>query len=110
MKVYLAGSMSGHEDFNFPSFFAAAKLLEAEGHEVFNPAAEDMKTWKNLKTVKKKANYRDCLRKDLNWILDHADCIAILPGWQRSKGVRVELALAKALGIEVRFLRKDMIK
>lgn len=104
-KVYLAGPMSGHDNFNFPAFFAAAKELEAKGHTVFNPAAEDLKTWKNMRTIKKKANYRDCLRKDLNWILDHAEVIAILPGWHKSKGVRAELALAKALGLEIRFLR-----
>lgn len=105
MNVYLAGPMTGIKDFNFPAFFAAAKRLEADGHTVFNPAAEDLKSWKTMAGVKKHANYRDCLRKDLNWILDKAECIAILPNWQRSKGVKAELALAKALGIEIRFLR-----
>jgi len=98
--------MSGLPKFNFPAFMKAAKELRAEGHKVFNPAEQDLKTWGSLRNVRKYANYRDCLRKDLNWILDHADCIAILPNWQRSKGVKAELALAKALGLEIRFLRK----
>ena len=98
--------MSGFSDFNFPAFNKAAKELRKKGHEVFNPAEEDIKKWKSLKNVRKYANYRDCLRKDLNWMLDYAECIAILPGWQKSKGVKVELSLAKALGLEIRFLRK----
>lgn len=97
--------MSGIKDFNFPAFMAAAKKLREEGHVVFNPAEEDLRSWKNLERVKKYANYRDCLRKDLNWILDHAEAIAILPGWQKSKGVKAELALSRALGLKRIFLR-----
>lgn len=96
--------MSGKEDFNFPAFFKAAKQLRKKGHKVFNPAQQDLKTWGDLETVKKKANYRDCLRTDLNWILDNADAIAILPGWRRSKGVKAEKALAEALGLKVIYL------
>jgi len=101
MKVYLAGPMSGKEDFNFPAFFEAAKKLRKRGHKVFNPAEEDLKEWKDLETIKKKANYRTCLKKDLSWICDRADAIALLPGWKKSKGVKVEKALADALGLKV---------
>ena len=100
MRVYLAGPMSGLPDFNFPAFFAAAGRLEAEGHVVFNPAQNDLDTWGDLETIKAQANYRDCLRMDLNWILDNADAIAVLPGWENSKGTRVEVALAEALGLK----------
>jgi len=47
------------------------------------------------------ANYRDCLRADLNWILDHAEAIALLPGWRRSRGAKMERALADILHLEV---------
>lgn len=104
MKVYLAGPMSGKEDFNFPTFFRAADYLRGEGHEVFNPAEEDLKEWGTLEEVKKKATYRFCLRKDLNWIIDHAEAIAFLPGWKNSKGVKAEKALAEALGLKMIFL------
>lgn len=99
MHVYLAGPMSGYKDFNFPAFDRAAYALRMQGHHVFNPAEADLEAWGDLETVKAEATYRDCLRTDLNWILDHAEAIALLPGWEDSKGAQIELALARALGL-----------
>lgn len=100
-KVYLAGPMSGLPDYNFPAFFAAEAQLKEQGHTVFNPAQNDLDTWGDMETIKAKANYRDCLKMDLNWILDHAEALALLPGWENSKGALAETALAQALGLEV---------
>jgi hypothetical protein len=104
VNVYLAGPMSGLEDFNFPAFFRAQKELESRGMKVFNPAQADIENYGSLDETKKKANYRDCLRIDLNWILDHAEAIALLPGWENSKGVEIELALARVLKLEEIYL------
>lgn len=101
MKVYLAGPMSGKPDFNFPAFFEAARLLRLVGHTVFCPAEEDLKEWGDLETTRKKANYRDCMRKDLNWIIDHAEAIAFLPGWEQSRGGVVEKLLSELLALPV---------
>lgn len=101
MRVYLAGPMSNVKDFNFPAFMAAAQTLRGQGHHVFNPAEADLEKWGSMKEIEAKATYRECLRTDLNWILDHAEAIALLPGWEKSKGVAAELALSKALGLEV---------
>jgi nucleoside 2-deoxyribosyltransferase len=105
MKIYVAGPMSGYDDFNFPAFDAASAKLRAEGHEVFSPADEDRRIYGSMENIKAKANYRDCLRVDLNWILDHAEAIALLPGWEYSKGANAERALAIALGIEIMELK-----
>lgn len=96
--------MSGHDDFNFPAFHKAAKELRKKGDEVFSPAEADLEKWGDIETVRKEATYRECLGTDLNWILDNADAIALLPGWENSKGVAAELALAKALGLEEMYL------
>lgn len=103
-KVYLAGPMSGLEDFNFPAFHKAAGELRERGFEVFSPAEADLQKWGTLEEVKAKATYRECLSTDLNYILDHADIIALLPGWENSKGVAAELATAKALNLEILYL------
>ena len=114
-KIYVAGPMSNIPAFNFPAFFRAASQLESLGWEVFNPAQADIERYgvdfskmcptgsheEANKAAGTPVTYRDCLRADLNYILDHADAIALLPGWENSKGCKAELALAECLQLEV---------
>lgn len=44
---------------------------------------------------------REALGWDLAWIAEHADAVAVLPGWEDSKGAKAEVATAHALGIPV---------
>jgi hypothetical protein len=104
VKIYLAGPMSGYPEWNFSAFFKAEKELIRNGHTVFNPAAEDIRKWGTMENIAKHANYRDCMRTDLNWILDHAEGIALLSGWEKSKGAQIELALAKLLNLKEIYL------
>ena len=112
MKVYIAGPMRGYAEFNYPAFHAAAKYLRSHGHEVFSPAEQDIKrhngediskgTSGNLAEIEAKGfNLRDAIMDDLEFIGRHADAIALLPGWNKSAGVKVELALANFLGLKV---------
>jgi hypothetical protein len=112
--------MRGIKDFNFPEFHRNAALLRAEGHEVFNPAERDEKEFgaEILKTatgseeevalrmglVDKLGLARKCFLADTMWICIHAEGIAIMPGWENSRGARAEKALAEAIGLEVRYL------
>lgn len=117
MKIYLAGKMSGVPYFNFPAFNGATKALRAKGHEVFSPAEKDVERAGNFQLLcptgskeeliaanVPQINYKDCMKIDLNWIIDNADAIALLPDWNRSAGAKVEKALAELLGLEVIFL------
>ena len=47
---------------------------------------------------------RVVIKNDLNWIIDHADTLALLPGWTNSKGCAVESALAHFLGLKILYL------
>lgn len=94
MKLYLAGPMSGYPESNYPAFHAAAAKLRAEGHFVFNPAEGAPETDHGQDA------YRRCMAVDLAWICAHAEGVALLPGWETSKGACAEVALARALGIE----------
>jgi hypothetical protein len=97
--------MSGFDDFNFPAFKKAAAGLRALGHHVFNPAEHDELVYGfDIEEIRAKANYRDCLRVDLNWILDHATAMAVLSGFEKSTGCAVEIALAKALKLPIIYL------
>ena len=106
MKLYLAGPMTGIEHYNFPAFDAAAAQLRAAGHAVFNPADNDRQNGfdatdlQGHEAAEHGFDLRTALKQDLSWICDHAEGIALLPGWEKSKGARAEVALAEALGIE----------
>ena len=112
MKVYLAGPMRCIKAYNHPAFDAAAAKLRAEGHEVFSPAEHDRAAfpqydWVNM-TGDMKAdgftgdNMRTVIGADLDWIAHQADAIAMLPGWEKSRGVRAEKALGEFLGLWLR--------
>lgn len=104
--------MRGKPKFNFPAFFKAARILREQGHTVFNPAEADIEKYGSLKNINKafKKNkdklMRDVIRKDLNWIIDNAEAVAILPDWHESKGVAAEKALAKFLGLKIIYLKE----
>lgn len=111
MKIYLAGPMTGYKDFNFPAFMAGAKLLRELGHEVFNPAEHDIKLYGTemnksetgdvTEAEAKGFDKRVAIKADLTYIIDEADAIALLPGWERSKGANAEFWTAQFLGLEV---------
>ena len=113
MKVYLAGPMRGIPEFNFPAFHAGAARLRAAGHFVFCPAERDIEktgvdiskgnaTGDNaLAEAQHGFNLREALKDDLVFICLEADAIALLPGWENSKGVQAERATAIALGLVV---------
>lgn len=113
-RVYLAGPMRGIPEFNFPAFHAAAAQLRAEGYEVFNPAERDEADFGKVPAPKGCEHQfaadvgltteqlrRRVFAADTAWICDHADAIALLPGWENSKGARAERSLGEALGLEV---------
>lgn len=117
MKVYLAGPMRGIPYFNFPAFHKAAKQLRKQGYEVFSPAERDIE--RHGKDVSKRnptgdealalkqhgLNIRDALADDTAWICKHAEAVALMPGWKKSKGAKAERALAEALGLEIFYVK-----
>jgi hypothetical protein len=84
--------MTGIPDWNFPTFHATAKKLRDAGHEVFNPAETD-----NGDTTKPWEYY---MRKDLA-MLCAAEAVAVLPGWQKSRGANLEVSVAESVGLPI---------
>ena len=89
MKVYIAGPMTGLPQFNRPAFHQAALNLSFEKHVPLNPAI--------LPDGLTEADY---MAVGLT-MLQRADAIYLLTGWQFSAGARAEHALALKLGLEV---------
>lgn len=96
MRLYVAGPMTGLKDFNYPAFNAAESDLRAVGHDVLNPvcgeqppAADDTRTWEWF------------LRRALRQVTE-AEGVAVLPGWEKSRGAQLEVYVATALNMPVR--------
>lgn len=113
VNIYVAGPMRGIPQFNFPAFNAATARLRAEGHRVFNPAERDNDRHgtdisagneagcEALAAKQHGFNLREALHEDLRFICLKADAIALLPGWENSRGARAEHATAVALGLQI---------
>jgi hypothetical protein len=94
VRVYIAGPMTGLPDYNVPAFRAAADLLQAAGAVAVDPSRHG---------VVDGFRWADYMRRAL---VDLVACdeVAVLPGWERSRGVALELHVARALGMPARFL------
>ncbi len=89
MRIYVAGPMTGFPQLNFPAFHAAAAELRAQGHHVENPAEIN---------ADPAAQWLDCMRADIARLAT-CDAVYLLPGWQNSRGARIEQSLAAGLGL-----------
>jgi hypothetical protein len=119
MRIYLAGPMRGLKEFNFPEFHTYASKLRSEGHEVFSPAERDTErlgvdmSEHNLTGDEEEAsrvhgfNLREALAEDMMYICRKAEAVALLPGWENSRGARAEKAAAEALGLRLIFLEPN---
>jgi len=90
MMVYISGPMTGVPEHNYPLFAAEAARLRRLGRVVVSPHElnPDGRNW-----------YL-CMAVDL-WHLWRCDTIYLLPGWERSRGARIELAVAILLRLAI---------
>ena len=96
-RIYLAGPMTGLPEFNYPAFNAEAARLRALGYAVENPAENEApadKTWSGY------------LRLAIAQLVT-CDTVALLPGWEKSEGAKLEHHIACHLGI-VRVMAADI--
>lgn len=92
-KIYIAGRVTGLKPEQYEPMFATVKKeLEAAGHEVINPLTdiphEDVNNW-GLTII-------ECLP-----YVAQCDCIALLPGWEKSNGAQIEYHFARGLRLQV---------
>jgi len=92
-KIYIAGRVTGVKPEVYEKQFATVKAeLEKAGHEVINPLTdiphEDTTNWG--------LTIMECLP-----YVAQCDCIALLPGWQRSNGAQIEYHFACGLKLQI---------
>lgn len=102
MRLYLSGGMTGYPDHNFPRFNEVTELLEDIGYDVENPASKgEIPGWA----------WENYMRYDVWSIVGSyetgrrvggVDGIATLENWRKSRGARMEVGLAKKLGLPIK--------
>ena len=112
MKVYIAGPMTGIPQFNFPAFDAAAENLRtmfaSDGLVVISPAEMDDPDTRAAAMsspdgapgsgTASDETWGDFLSRDVKLVADVVDAVMVLPGWERSKGARLEVYVAQTVG------------
>lgn len=92
MRIYIAGPVTGRPDRNQAAFEQAAKALVDAGHAVSVPT----------RFIDPRADYHDAMRTCLAELL-RCQGVALLEGYERSLGCGVEVAAARACGMDVRY-------
>ena len=90
MIIYISGPISGLPDGNRPAFAEMAVTWRSKGWEVVNPH--------DLFTADAEESWEGYMRKDLAALLTCTH-IVMLPGWEHSRGARLERTVANAVGI-----------
>lgn len=88
--IYLSGPMTGYPRLNRAMFSCAGEWVRAQGGQPIDPA--DLNPGRRAWWL--------CMLVDL-WYLRLADRLLLLPGWQRSRGARLEVAAAVVLGLPI---------
>lgn len=109
-RLYIIGPVTGVEDDNRPEFEQAFWELNGVGHATATPFMADGMCLANdwgscmLASVHELTNLRNVPAKGgrLGTVAPFYDGVAMLDGWEQSKGATIEHDLAVALGIPCR--------
>lgn len=88
-KIFLSGAISNRLDTYNLYFDAAADVLVKRGWEVYNPTCIPIDT-----------SWEDAMKQTIR-ALTECDVVYVLRGYEESEGVKMELDLAKRLGLTI---------
>ena len=91
--VYLSGKISGKENYK-QDFSEAERFLSLRGYVVINPSQLDL--------ISKDLTYEQYMQICYR-LVDIADIIFMVSGWQNSKEANAQLTYAKSLGKKVMY-------
>ncbi|MDR1587285.1 MAG: DUF4406 domain-containing protein [Treponema sp.] len=90
MKLYLCGKITGDDNYR-AKFLDAENTLYEAGFYPVNPAA----------CVPSNTDWNHAMRTAIGLML-RCDGVALLPDWKKSRGAKIEVRLARELGLDVR--------
>lgn len=106
--------MTSIPQFNFPLFDEVAAGFRSDGHDVTSPAELDSPEHRKAALASQDGNpsaynsktgdtWGQLLARDVRLIADDGiQEVRVLPGWQRSRGARLETFVAALCGIPIR--------
>lgn len=92
MKVYISGPITGRENNNAAAFALAEAQLRRNGHDPVNPHV--------IAPESEGMEWSDYMRADIR-ALCRCSAVATLDGWEDSRGARLEVDIARQLGMDV---------
>lgn len=107
MKYYLAGPMSGYPQMNIPMFDRVAQLLREWDYDIVSPAELDDEDTRKAALANLDGSgdgecngqtWGDFLARDVKLIADGVQGIILMPGWENSRGARLEAFVAVGCG------------
>lgn len=103
--LYVAGPMTGKPWHNFPSFDVAVDLLAGLGIESISPAELDDPADRAEALCAEIGSadtathtWGDLLARDVKIVADVVDGVALLPGWEGSRGAKLEAFICRLVG------------
>lgn len=103
--IYISGPMRGYPDYNYPTFAEAARALRGFEHRfyVISPAElGEVRSWVG------ETSWNRYMLRDIIAVC-FCQQMALLAGWEGSKGANVELTVARAIGLEVRYFKSTVL-
>lgn len=95
-RIYLSGPITGVE--NYKCIFGAYALrLWRQNWIVVNPAKACPSDWGYWRCMAR------CIRLELG-----CEAIAMIPGWEKSRGAKIEHRIARMLGLRIIYLQPMM--
>jgi hypothetical protein len=85
--------MRGLPNSNFSAFNEATERLRKLGHEVYNPA-------EGASEPASDQSFNSAMRNHLGQLLN-CEAVMVLPAWGRSEGAKIEVAVARSIGLPI---------
>ncbi len=93
-KIYLVGPITGLEKLNYPEFIMAQELLNALGMDTVVP--HDIFQGMDTSNFEHNDYMKHCIKE-----MVFCDTVVTLKDWELSKGAKMEVNIAREMGMEV---------
>lgn len=98
-RIYCSGPMTGYPNNNYEAFNRNTKFLRDNGWEVISPAEMDAELGVDPTQPFSEEQYLNTIKHDYAALLTCTD-IAFMPGWEQSRGAKLESDFANVLKLD----------